>query len=371
MIGDDEVGLEDRRHQPDGRHVLGDVLGDARHPQRLLGIGWVVSEHEAVILDRRAATRGRDQDRVKAAPVHLGDPGVDGTLGLGMGRIRLAHVVGERAAAALPLGLDDLDAVPGEEADRCFVEVWPQHALGTAAQERDAAGAGGRGLAVKRGAGLQGAGLGREGAGPVGGVAVRQLRGGEVEHRREAVADARQARDEGPERHPELGPEQRQPEAVRIGQHEGEDGPQQAIAQWPPVGRLDVLPGVIDEVHVMHAGRTGGHAGQAGQAAVDVLDHLRHGGLTALQHVLDQVDAPARGVELVAEQQVGRAGRGAEPAMDAGPQDFFRRGHGRVRELRQAEVGLHGASSGPPSRRSSGRARAPIRVGIVVLAASV
>ena len=62
----------------------------------------------------------------------------------------------------------------------------------------------------------------------------------------------------------------------------------------PRVGRLDIGAGMIDEVHVMHARRTGGHAGEAGEAAVDVLDHLRRRRLAALQHVLDQVDAPAR-----------------------------------------------------------------------------
>jgi hypothetical protein len=41
----------------------------------------------------------------------------------------------------------------------------------------------------------------------------------------------------------------------------------------------------------------------------------------ALEHLLDQVDAAARAVELVAEQLVGRAGRGAEAAVHALAQD--------------------------------------------------
>ena len=44
-----------------------------------------------------------------------------------------------------------------------------------------------------------------------------------------------------------------------------------------------------------------------------------------LQHVLDQIDAAARAVELVAQQHIGRAGRVAEAAMDAGAQDRVRR----------------------------------------------
>ena len=52
--------------------------------------------------------------------------------------------------------------------------------------------------------------------------------------------------------------------------------------------------GMIDEVHVVHARRTGGHAGKTGEAAVDVLDHVGSRRPVVLQHVLDEVDAPAR-----------------------------------------------------------------------------
>ena len=52
------------------------------------------------------------------------------------------------------------------------------------------------------------------------------------------------------------------------------------------------------------------------------LTSLPSAGRAALQHVLDQVDAAARAVELVAEQHIGRAGRGAEAAMHAGAQDL-------------------------------------------------
>ncbi len=91
----------------------------------------------------------------------------------------------------------------------------------------------------------------------------------------------------------------------------------------------------------MHARGAGGHAGQAAQAAVDMLDGLRVGRPVVLQHVLDQVDAAARAVELVAQHLVGRAGRGAEPAMDAGAQDLVRpRGVG-IPQLLGTEICLH------------------------------
>ena len=64
-------------------------------------------------------------------------------------------------------------------------------------------------------------------------------------------------------------------------------------------------------------------------------------GRSVLQHLLDQVDAPARGIELVAEQHIGRTGRGAEAAMHAGAQDFLRFGGLRVGKLGEGEGGLH------------------------------
>ncbi len=62
--------------------------------------------------------------------------------------------------------------------------------------------------------------------------------------------------------------------------------------------------------------RAGGLARAAGEAPVEVRARLL-GRALAFQHLLDQVDAAARPVELVAEQLVGRARRGAEAAVDA------------------------------------------------------
>ncbi len=134
-----------------------------------------------------------------------------------------------------------------------------------------------------------------------------------------------------------------------------EQTPQQPLAQGPAVMLLDMAPAVIDEVHVVHAGRAGRHAGEARQAAVDMLDGLRRDLPAFFEHVLDQVDAAARAVELVAEQHIGRAGRGAEAAMHAGAQDLFRRRGIGVGELGQRELGLQLVSfsrlrSGPCGR---------------------
>ena len=68
------------------------------------------------------------------------------------------------------------------------------------------------------------------------------------------------------------------------------------------------------------------------------------GGSVLLQHLLDQVDPPARAIEFVAEQHIGRAGRGAEAAMHAGAQDLVGLRDIGIGELREAEFGLHVAA---------------------------
>ena len=64
-----------------------------------------------------------------------------------------------------------------------------------------------------------------------------------------------------------------------------------------------------------------------------MLDHLGRGRAVVLQHLLDEINAAPGTVELVAEQHIGRAGRGAEAAMHAGAQDLFGRAYFRVGEL--------------------------------------
>ena len=63
----------------------------------------------------------------------------------------------------------------------------------------------------------------------------------------------------------------------------------------------------------------------------------------ALQRLLDEVDAPARAVQLVAQQLVGRAGRGAEAAVHALAQDGVGLAPlGRVAD-EIGQLSLHGA----------------------------
>jgi hypothetical protein len=68
----------------------------------------------------------------------------------------------------------------------------------------------------------------------------------------------------------------------------------------------------------------------------------------ALEHLLDEIDAAARPVELVAEELVGRAGRGAEAAVHALAQD--RLGLGAVDGAGEfgSDLGLHVRFARPP-----------------------
>jgi hypothetical protein len=162
----------------------------------------------------------------------------------------------------------------------------------------------------------------------------------EVQHRGERL----QGGDRGEqlcERPAERGELQRRAEARGIGQDGGENRTGQPVHQRAAVGLLDMGAGVVDQMHVVHAGRAGGHAGEAGQAAVDMGDGLGVGRTAVLQHVLDQIDPAARRIQFVAERHIGRTGRGAETAVDAFAQDLFGFGDMRISELGGGEGGLH------------------------------
>ena len=128
---------------------------------------------------------------------------------------------------------------------------------------------------------------------------------------------------------------------ARIRHHVGEEQPHQPVEQRPRVGFLDMRAGVIDQMHVVHARGARRHAGEAREAAVDVRDDLGGRRRIVLQHLLDQVDAAARRIELVAQQHIGRAGRLAEAAMHAGAQNIVRHRDVGIGELGEGEIGLH------------------------------
>ena len=63
--------------QVERRQIFGDVLGQRRNTRRLFGIGRIEAQHEAVVLDRRAAARGGDDDGIEPALIDRARPGVD------------------------------------------------------------------------------------------------------------------------------------------------------------------------------------------------------------------------------------------------------------------------------------------------------
>src|SRR6516164_7962292 len=71
MIGrHDALMLATRREREHGK-ILADVLGEMRHPRGLLGVGLVGPQHEAIVLDRRPAAGGRDEDGIELFLLHL------------------------------------------------------------------------------------------------------------------------------------------------------------------------------------------------------------------------------------------------------------------------------------------------------------
>src|SRR5208282_2359040 len=120
-----------------------------------------------------------------------------------------------------------------------------------------------------------------------------------------------------------------------------EEPPQRPVHPRPAIGLFDMTSRMIDEMHVVHARRAGGHARQAGEAAVDMLGHLLRRRPVVLEHVLDEVDASARAVELIAQQRIGRAGGGAEAAVDAGAEDLLGFPRVRIGEQRLGKIRLH------------------------------
>ena len=325
-------GGGDRGPELQFHHVFGDVARKAGDGFGLFRVGRIAPQHVAVILDRRAAARCGDEDGVEPLARNLRPPGID--IGARGGeRIGLAaHVVDERAAAALARRQHHRHAGPVQEPDRRLVDGGRQHRLRATGKKRDAAllPGGGRGFlrCEDRGAGH---------------VAARRGAGRRQRQKRRQPTPARPQMPQ--HRRQRLCPEgggHGGAEPAGMGQHEGQHAPQRPVGRRAAIGLLDIAAGVIDQVHVVHAGGARRHAGQAREAAVDVLDRAGIGRAVVFQHVLDQVDAAARAVELVTKQLEGRARRRAETAMDALAQDLFRFRDTRVGELGEGEIGLHG-----------------------------
>ena len=222
-------------------------------------VGRVVAEHVAVVLDRGAAARRGDHDRVEPAAVDLA---------IQASMLRLAQRVARRASLPMwwtsapqqpsPARQHDLDAEPGQQADGRLVDLGARAPAGRS-----------------RSAARRGPGAGRRGATRAAGRAATRPaaeRGARREHRPQP-SPAADSRANGPARAPPPSERRRGTRPDRAGRAASSRA-QQAVGQRAAVGLLDMGAGVVDQVHVVHAGRAGRHAGQAGQAAVDVQHRL-------------------------------------------------------------------------------------------------
>ena len=319
LVGDFERRRGAGRLEPEPGQELAHVPGQRRDAPRALATFGVVAEQGAVILDHGAAARRVDDHRIQPRALDLAGPGFDVDPGGVPGGVMPAEMMGERAAAA-GVRHHHLAAVAHQHADGRRVDAGRQGLLHAARQQRDAGAARALGGVMARPA--EGAGRRRAGA-------------SKGEHGFEAPRHQRCERGREP------GQRERAAEPRRVRQHPHKHAAQDALKPRPGMGFLDHPARVIDQMHVIDPRGAGGHAGQAGQAAVDMPRHHLPGAGAGFQHVLDQIDAPARPVELVAGEHIGRTRRGAEPAMHAGTQDRIRLGDIGVFELGRGEVGLH------------------------------
>jgi len=73
----------------------------------------------------------------------------------------------------------------------------------------------------------------------------------------------------------------------------------------------------------------------------DMLENDRPATAGVVKHIFDQVNAPARRVEFVAVEHIGRTGRRAKAAMHASAQDLLRLRDIGIGKLREGEISLH------------------------------
>ena len=249
---------------------------------------------------RRAAAGGVDDDRVDVRAFERGDQAAGKAARL----VVEAGVQRQRAAATLAARRQHLAAFGREHANGRLVDVAEEHALDAAGHETDALpGRAGGGRAFRHGAH-------QRASFASGASAIRLLsRSGSILTAPEPPQDVDQ--DER---------EREQPQPRRIRQQQKQQAAEQPLAGRALIVMFDGGARFLDERRVAHAGRARGFARHAAETGVEVTDHGVghdvHLG-PALDAGLHHVDPAARRVHLLAEQQVARAGRQAEAAVDA------------------------------------------------------
>src|SRR5262249_17624685 len=114
----------------------------------------------------------------------------------------------------------------------------------------------------------------------------------------------------------------RGPHPVRVREDLEEQPAEEAVAERTPGLLLDGRAGGLDQTVVADARGAGRDARHAAETAIEVLAHGRAQAERSVEASVDQVDAAARRVHLLVPEHVGRAGRQAEPAVDAVGRDL-------------------------------------------------
>ena len=266
------------------------VLGERTDARSFGRVSRVVCQQVAVVFDRDATAGGVHQDGfhpgLTILPLQVGPPSVDGGTHLRLAAVLVVQVKLD-CAAATGLGRHHgLHANGIEHAGGGAVDVGAHGRLHATGQQQHLARVAAAGPTAT---GLRRRHLGLERGGQQGAHQLPQLHGGPKQWRGQALLQ---------------GPAQRT--LGRRARHLG----------------IDKFAPDVHQVAVVHARGAGAFAVAAGQAAVQVQLRLARRSL-AFKHLFHQVDAPARPVELVAQQLVGRAGGVAKAAVHALAQDGF------------------------------------------------
>ncbi len=288
-----------------------------RNLRRLRRVLIIRTKQKPIILQHRPAARSRNDNRIEPPRLDLSRPRIDIAPGL-IHRIVLApEMMNERPTTPRAGGDEDFDSQPCEQALSRLIDPRPKRRLHASRQQCD----------------------------PLDGLRWR------LDRSRCRSLNRRTRR--GVEQHPHLLRKQRpewarqsrqshrQPKPPRIRQHERQHRPHETITERSLIRALDVLTGVIDEMHVMHARRASRHARQTRETPIEVLHRHGIGRPPLLEHVLREIDATARAIELIAREQIRRARRGTESAMNAGAQDAIRFLDLRILQLLGREMSLH------------------------------
>src|SRR5215203_1587438 len=286
-------------HGPELLDKLRDVPDLRRERARALGVLGVVAQEVAVLLEGRAAPGGVDDDVIQVLVLEL----VYEVAGEPLELLLAARVHAQGAAAALALGGDDLAALGGQDPHRGGVDVGEKDPLHAALYEADPAA------------------LLADGGGDLRYLLLLGEHGHEGLHRLETLGEP--VHDAGlaepvanAEALVQLQGRGGEAQPVRVGEELEDHLPERLVLGGALVAALYLPAGGLDELVVLDARGARGDACHAPQAQIPVAHHLVVHWFFG-EALVHQVDAPARGVHLLPEKNVGRAGGETEAAMDA------------------------------------------------------